>query len=315
MKRFVFGIVVFLVLFPSLLFSMEIQFKQEAVVDTSMLTLADVAVIRPFSKSQVLSDLVLFPSPAKGTKKCFDSRTLKAYVLDAVINKESIRWTGADTVCIRHEVVSKSACGIQSAINTELQKALKPLSAQRVAFNIRNLPSTPTFKTGKVEYEVSFSDRDILKSRQVNVIIRVDGQVRENLVIAGHVQAFMPVVVATEKMNRGAIIEQDQVQTKVKNIAQLTNAYLDNDKVIGKRLKRSVNINQVITEFDLDLPILVERRQMVTMILQKGSLQISTKGLASQKGKMGDVIMVKNMNSKRQIPCRVVGPGLTVVEF
>ncbi len=315
MKRFVFSIVLFLFCFPSLLLGMEIHFKQEVVVDTAMLTLADVAVIRPFSKSEVLSDLVLFPSPSKGKKKCFDSLTLKAYVLDAVINKESIRWTGADTVCISHEVVSKSGCEIQSAINIELQKALKPLSAQRVAFNVRNLPAVPNFKTGKVEYEVLFSDRDILKSRQVNVIIRVNGQVRENLVIAGHVQAFVPVVLATERMNRGAVIEQEQVQTRVKNIAQLTNPYLDPDKVIGKRLKRSVNINQVITESDLDLPILVERRQVVTMILQKGSLQISTNGLALQKGKMGDVIMVKNMKSNREIPCRVIGPGLTMVEF
>lgn len=279
------------------------------------MALSDVAEIRPFSKAEILSNLELFPAPSEGNRKCFDSLALKPYVLDAVINKESIRWAGADTVCVRRGVAAKSTSGIQAAINTELRKALKHLSAQQVAFNIRNPLETPTYTEGNIDYEVLFSDRNILKSRQANVIIRVDGHVKENLIIAGRVQAFVPVVATTERMSRGTVIQQEQIQTRIKNIAELTDPYLRPDKVIGKRLKRTVDINHIITESDLDLPILVQRRQVVTMILQKGLLQISTKGLSSQKGRMGDVIMVKNMKSRREIPCRIIGPGLTLVEF
>jgi flagella basal body P-ring formation protein FlgA len=314
MKRFIFCII-FILVFPSLLFSLEVRFKNEAVVDAPMLTLADVAMISPFSKSEILSDLALFPAPSAGERKCFSSSTLKAYVLDAVTNKESIRWAGAETVCVYHEGVFTGSNEIQSAINAAAQKALRHLSPQRVVFEARNLPETSPFHSDRVEYEVLFSDRDVLKSRQVNVIVRVDGQVRENLTIAGRLKAFLPVVVTRAKLSRGSVIEQDQVETEVKNIAELTDPCLDFSEVIGKRVKRPIAINQVISEHDLDLPILIERKQMVTMILQKGALQISTKGMASTDGKLGDVIQVKNMKSHREIPCLIIGPGLTKVEF
>lgn len=314
MKRFVFSVILIL-FFPSVLFSLEVRFKKDSVVDTPMLKLNDVALISPFSKAEILADLVLFPAPSPGEQKCFDSNVLKAYVMDAVINKESIQWAGADSVCVRHEGISVSSNEIQSAIDNALKKAFHHLSPQRVFFEARNLPEISNYHSGSVEYDVTFSDRDIIKSRQANVIIKVNGRVKENLTISGRVQVFFPVVVAKEKLNRGKVIEHEHVQTKILNIAEFTAPCLDLSEVVGKKLKRSIEMDQIITEQDLDLPVLIERRQVVTMILNKGALRISTKGLASSKGKMGDVIMVKNMNSNREIPCRIIGPGLTMVDF
>jgi hypothetical protein len=202
MKRFIFC--AFLMLWcPSMLFGLEVSFKNEAVVSGSMLTLADVAVLRPVSKAEVLSGLVLFPSPDHGEQRCFNSSILKAYVLDAVVNKDSVRWSGAETVCVRREGAVVSQNEIQSVINAELGEILGHLSAEQVVFKAANLPDMPGFPTGQVEYEVLFSDRDILKSRQVNVIIKVDGRVRENLTITGQVQAVLPVVVASGKTKPG----------------------------------------------------------------------------------------------------------------
>ncbi len=298
-----------------MVFGLEIHFKKEAVVEGSMLTLGDVAMIKPFSKAQILSDLILFQVPSIGEQQCFDHNTFKGYVLNAVTNKESIRWTGAEKVCILRPGDIKNSNEIQAAVDAELQKALRHLPAKDVFFESRNLPEIPEITPGSVKYDVTFSDPDILKSRQVNVIVKVDGRLENHLTIAGQVHAYLPVVVATEKMNRGTLIESDQVKTEIKNIAELTDPCLEPAEVIGKSLKRAVAMNQVITENDLDLPVIIERRQLVTMILQKGALRISTKGRASANGKLGDVIMVKNAGSHQEIPCRIIGPGITMVEF
>jgi flagellar basal body P-ring formation protein FlgA len=314
MKRFVFC--AFLIFScPSMLFGLEVNFKNEAVVSGSMLTLAEVAVLRPFSKAEILSGLVLFPSPSHGEQKCFDSSILKAYVLEAVVNKDSIQWSGSDTVCVRREGAVVSQNKIQSVIDARLREILGHLSAEQVVFKVLNMPDLPGFPMGRVEYEVLFSDRDVLKSRQVNVIIKVDGKVRENLTITGQVQALIPVVVAVEKLKRGTILTPNNIMIKLKNITELKDPCLDPEAIFGLILKQSVSMNQVISEHDLDMPVLIERRQVVEMFLQKGALQISTKGLASANGKMGDVIMIKNIKSNREVPCRVIGPGITMVEF
>jgi flagellar basal body P-ring formation protein FlgA len=294
---------------------LEVSFKNEAVVSGSMLTLADVAVLRPVSKAEVLSGLVLFPSPPQGKQKCFNSSILKAYVLDAIVNKDSVRWSGSETVCVLREGAVVSPHEIQSVIDAKLRELLGHLSAEQVVFKTANLPDIPAFPSGWIEYEVLFSDREILKSRQVNVIIKVDGRVRENFTIPGQVQALVPVVVAVEKLNRGTVLSSDNIMTKPGNLAELKDPCLDPEAIIGQVLKKSVSTNQVISEHDLDVPDLIERRQVVTMFLQKGSLQISDKGLASSNGKMGEVILIKNLKSNREVPCRVIGPGLTMVDF
>jgi flagellar basal body P-ring formation protein FlgA len=314
MKRFI--VCAFLILScPSMLFGLEVSFKNEALVNGPMLTLSDVAMLRPVSKAEVLSGIVLFPSPAPGEQRCFNSSILKAYVLDAVVNKDSVKWSGAETVCIRREGAVVSQNEIQTVINNKLREILGHLPAEQVVFEAVHLPDISHFPTGNIEYEVLFSDRDILKSRQVNVIIKLDGKVQENVTITGRVQALVPVVVAMEKLNRGAVLAQDNIMTQLKNIVDLKDPCLNPEAIIGQVLKKSVSMNQVISEQDLDMPVLIERREVVTMVLQKGNLQLSTTGVASSNGKMGDVIMIKNIKSNREVPCRVMGPGMTMVEF
>lgn len=234
--------IIFLLILPSLTFAIEISFKNDALVSGSVLTLGDVAVVSPYSKAEVLSKLALFAAPAAGEKKCFNSSTLKSYILEGIINKESVRWSGAENVCV--------------------------------------------MRKGKA---VSRNEKEA--------------------------ETLADVVVASEKLSRGTVISQKNIMIKVENIAELINPCLDPETVIGKRLKRSINMNRVISEDDLEMPVLIERREMVTMLLEKGGLQISTKGMALSNGKLGDAIMVKNQKSNREVLCRVIGPGMTRVNF
>ncbi len=304
-----------LVLLPGMGFGLEVRFRADAVAGGEMLTLADVAEISPLSAAAALNGLVLFPAPGAGEKQCFQTRTLKAYIRDAVSDSRSIEWSGADLVCVRHEGVLVSRDKIRSVIDARLRSALSGLDTEQVCFKLRNPPDSLSLPPGVVEYEVLFSDRDIISSRQVTVIIRVDGRVMENLSLAGRVQAFLPVVVAGRSLGRDTQLQPSHVRMETKNIGDLRNPCLDIREVVGKRLKRPVAIGRVIRRGVLDQPVLVERRQIVTMVLQKGGLRISTRGEATADGRMGELIMVKNLQSEREVPCEVIGEGLARVDF
>ncbi|MGM0452565.1 MAG: flagellar basal body P-ring formation chaperone FlgA [Thermodesulfobacteriota bacterium] len=300
---------------PGLVFGLSVTFKNQAEVNGPMLTIGDVAEIRPADKAAKLSGVALFSSPPAGRQKCYRSRTLKAYVMDAVSDGTSVEWGGADRVCVGHQGVQVSGNKLQSVIDQKLKQVLAHLPAERVGFKARKSPPELSLPPGEAKYRVRFSDRDVLDSRQASVIVRVDGRVVENVTVAGQVQAFMPVVVAGRKLKRGMEIKAEDLSTKPRNIAELEKPCLDVASVAGMRLKRSVALNEVILEKDLDRPVLVKRRQLVTMVLEKGPLRIKARGKAAGEGKKGDVIMVKNMRSHRQVPCKVVGPGLTKVDF
>jgi flagella basal body P-ring formation protein FlgA len=314
-QRIVFSMI--MVLFcPGFVLGLEVHFKQEALVKGSMLTLGDVAEVRGGRDTAVMEDIVLFPSPGTGKKRCYQRQTLKAYICEGLAESESIAWSGAATICILREgsrLIEPET--VQAWINKALQEAAGHLEAEQIAFELRTPPKPISLPQGKLSREIVFSDPDILDSRQVSVIIRVNDRVLENLTLAGQIQACVPVVVTAQKLQRGTVLRRNHLLLKERNLAELEDPYVDINAALGKHVKRTVSMNQVLDRHDLANPVVIKRRQLVTMVLKKGPLQIQAKGLAVTEGRIGDQVMIRNMRSKQEVPCTVIGPGLTKVEF
>lgn len=60
--------------------------------------------------------------------------------------------------------------------------------------------------------------------------------------------------------------------------------------------------------------VLVRVRQPVQMIVRLGAINVVAKGEALQDGKMGQSIRAKNLDSKKEVTGRVVGPNIVKVE-
>lgn len=308
-------ILLFALCTPFSAFCIEIHFKADAVAKADMLTLKDVAEIRPDKTLNELGGLVLFPAPGPGELRCYKAGTLMAYVRDAASGEERIQWSGADNICVGSRGARISFKKLQEAIDQHLASALDHLGAGNVSFEMRNPPDTITLPEGEVEYEVIFGGGHILDARNVAVIVRVNGRVAENLSITGRIRAYLPVVAAARKLNRGDVITKDDVVMHEKNIADLRRPCLDSDEAVGKVAKRAVAMGQVLGQNDIDAPVLVKRREMVTIVLDRGPIQITTRGVATANGKHGEIIAVKNMRSKREVACEVIGRKQVRVEF
>ncbi len=305
-----------LLLWPGLGLGLEVHFQQEALVEGPMLTLGDVAEVQGGPTTAALEDIVLFPSPGAGEKRCYQRQTLKAYICEGLAGTENIAWSGAATICIRRagsRLIEPET--IQEWIDAALQDAVGHLDAEQIRFELRTAPKPMSLPQGKLSREIVFSDPDILESRQVSVRFRVNGQIKETLTLAGRVTASAPVIVTAQKLRRGTVLERDHLLLKKRNMAELQDPCLDVDSALGKRLKRTVPMNTVLRSHDLERPVVIKRRQLVTMLLEKGVLRIRAKGVAVSDGRIGDQILVRNMRSQQEVPCTVIGPGVTKVEF
>ncbi len=306
------------VLLASQALGVEITFRAEAEIRSPMLRIGDIAEISPAEKARDLADLALFSSPAHGKERCYRSATLRAYVRDAVrgqAEQESITFGGADAVCIRHGALVVEDNEIVGVINEHLESAIGHMGAEKLRFVPRNTPETLSLPEGDVDFEVLFPNPDVVSSRQATLIVRVDGRVRHNISVPGEVQAFVPVVVTSGNLGRGDVIGAGDVRVELKNLNGLKNPVTEKADAIGMKLRRPLSVNRVISESDLDLPVLVERRQMITLVASRGTLEITSTGQAMASGRRGDIVMIKNLRSDREVPGRVIGPGLAKVEF
>ena len=87
------------------------------------------------------------------------------------------------------------------------------------------------------------------------------------------------------------------------------------DDVVGKVLKRDVPANTLVTDQILEDRIVVRRGDAVTIIAESDKLVVRTKGKTVDKGRMGDVIRVKNTVSGKEVMAKVVSSSSVKVEF
>jgi flagella basal body P-ring formation protein FlgA len=83
-------------------------------------------------------------------------------------------------------------------------------------------------------------------------------------------------------------------------------AFSSIDELKGMMTISSVQANTILTDYMVEIPPTVKQGSLVKLIVQKSGFKIVTKGLAQQTGYKGDVIKVKNMNSKKMLYGQIV---------
>jgi flagella basal body P-ring formation protein FlgA len=87
------------------------------------------------------------------------------------------------------------------------------------------------------------------------------------------------------------------------------------EDVIGKVLKKDVPTNTIMTNQMLEEPVAVQRGEIVNIIAENKKLLIQSKGKMVDKGRVGDIVRVKNIASGREITGRVTAHNAVTVDF
>jgi len=134
--------------------------------------------------------------------------------------------------------------------------------------------------------------------------------------VAAHIDGEVNALAARYPMMRGSIISKNDVEFVKKRYSQLNYGYFASIKQLGgMEVRRNIKNGQIITPGFVKAQKLVLRGQQVTIIAQKGGLDLRVKGKAMMDGLQGQTIKVKNMSSKKLIYARVVSPGMVKINF
>ena len=114
------------------------------------------------------------------------------------------------------------------------------------------------------------------------------------------------VVSLTRSMTRGDIITPDDVTFIDVSIREVVGVFLDQDDVVGRRLKSSVSVNKPVFARQLQPHWMIEKDQEVTLVNHSGAVAVSMLGYAMENGQFGEWIKVKNANSSKIVRGRVI---------
>jgi flagellar basal body P-ring formation protein FlgA len=82
---------------------------------------------------------------------------------------------------------------------------------------------------------------------------------------------------------------------------------------VGKAPRHSLRPGEPVHASDVEVPLVVHRGTLVTILLETPALRLSTEGKAMDDGGMGAVIRVANTKSSRVIDAVVTGPGFVTI--
>ena len=129
-------------------------------------------------------------------------------------------------------------------------------------------------------------------------------------------QWWKPALVAARKVENGQALDPSAVQTQTIDVLREWQLPVPADIVLEDQVVlQNLSEGKVLTWKDIEPMPMVRKGATVDVVLSEGGMSISMKGLAMNTGGMGDAIMVRNQDTHKDFPARVVSRNTVRVSF
>lgn len=297
--------------------ALEISFFQAAEVNTSVISLGDVAKFSDYSPlATALASKHIALSPKAGESKRLNIKEIKTKLSTNLPHNLSIQWKDTTpTITVTRKGVTIGPDDIKSSISRYLSDKSKDLPTADYLFIPREFPLPFVLPSGKLSIDVIPANPKVLGSRRFSLVYKVDNKIVKNISIRGKLEAMAPVAVLTQNVKRGTILRPDMVQLKTKDLSKLRTPCTDLREVLGKKLTRSLRNGSILDLSVIDFPPLIQKGQRVKMIVTHNGMRLTATGIASMNGKQDQIIRVLNAGSHKEVFCKVTAPGLVEVQI
>jgi flagella basal body P-ring formation protein FlgA len=247
-------------------------------------------------------------------------REMSAHYIEA-----KVRHTGIDTSEVRLDIPEKIQVAIKT-VEVSSQKIEKIVGQ----FIFEKMPWDPKqvsikfsgtkdiyLSAGKVTYEVvPRKKEDYLGNSNLLVVFMVGGREAKRIWVTAHIDVNQEVVVSTHPLKRHYIITKEDICLKKMNLKELPKDVITNpSEVIGKRTRRTVDPDAPLRLNCLEVPPLVRRGDLVTILVETEVLKITTQGVVSEDGGKGEMVKVINTGSRREVFARVIDSRTVEIEL
>jgi len=170
---------------------------------------------------------------------------------------------------------------------------------------------------GEVDYQIFVPKSNNIRGQMlIPVQIKVDGIPRKNLSAAVSLVFYKKVVVTKRPLKRSQLITENDIRIKKITCNKFPyNLFYTLQDVLGKRTKRKLEANVILRNDLVELPDLVKRGDVVSIIAELDGLSVRTLGKAKNSGYKGERIRLINLDSKRVVYGRILDSRTVMVDF
>ncbi len=280
--------------------------RAEVLVRSENIKLGDV-----FEGLSQHADFVLAPAPAPGQELVWNSPTLLR-----IATAFNLPWrpSNDDAVHIRRAAIQVDADAIRNVLHDHLATL-----NENDTYNVSITTPVPDIVISSLDApRIELADFNMPASGGAfSAIVKVTGDDgrAQTVNLRGMAERIKRIPTLRHSVKNGEVIgEGDIVWVEQPANSVRKDVVLDQDIIIGSTPRKTINANELIRPEDLQLPLLVNRGDIVTMVFNHNGMYLTTKGRAMADGAKGQIIKVSNVGSSRMIEARVNDAKEVVVE-
>jgi flagella basal body P-ring formation protein FlgA len=256
------------------------------------------------------------PAPVSGYTRTVGRTEVVQALASAGVDVTTFKVEGADEATVQGVCVEVSTHEMIDAATAALQAQLA-VEGGDVEFDaparVRQIQAPPGRQSQELRARVRGTATGV-NSAVVDVEVLVDGQSCKKVPLTFKLQRYHQVLKTNATVRAGTPLGPDVLGLAREPLDQSTGLFLDRmEQIEGQVAARNLQPNQRLTLGDVAPPALVHRGDLVTIVLTRGRVKVTAKGLANHDAALGARCAVTNQLSRSTVTGVVQGPGLVVV--
>ncbi|MFH1982217.1 MAG: flagellar basal body P-ring formation chaperone FlgA [Pseudomonadota bacterium] len=265
---------------------------------------------------QAIGAVSIGEAPDPGQTRIIDRADITAYLQKGGVAIDTVSLQVPERILVHRNAVTISDAFLEQIVMGYLLKRT-PWPSDRVRVVKFTVNGETVLPSGKITYRVLPPPRlDFLRTIPFTVEFYVDGILREKTWVTVNLLVTTQVVVTSQPIGRNQSISEADIKLVDMDLAELpTGVITSPEDVIGLRARRTLHIDTPLREDLVARPPLVDRGDIVKIVLEIGGLTVSTLGEVKEKGRRGEQVSVINLESNRRVMARVVDSKTVKVAF
>lgn len=295
----------------------RVTFREVSFVEAEEMTLGDLAEVEAFDidTERALRNIYMGTAPRLGQRRAISGTLLAGRLAQAGWGEGTLEVELPSRITVERETREISQSELERIALDLLTEALPHDSASVIIENLR-VPRALSIPPVEPMWEISMTANRGVGPVNFQISAISDGEVVGTAQGSAQVDVEIVAAEAVVQIPRGTVITPDMIRTTTARLRSVPNgALLDPQSIIGMETTQSIQANSIITSRAVQPETLVRRGDLVTMIYDSGPLRITDTAESSQNGSAGDIIMVRNIQSQRQVRALVTGERTVRVLF
>ena len=260
-----------------------------------------------------ISKIIIGRAPLPGRKLTVTRSLIVSRLRSNKINIKKIVFPGSYSSIIHRAALKISGEDIEHVVLKHINeshnnKDLKP----RLLAKIKDI----FLPRGQVSYVINSKGKNKKEGGYRNYVVEfsINGLIVRKVSVRTYLKFYKEVFVARDTIKRNQIIEESDLLKVRKNVDRMPREYVtDKEQIIGKISKRTINPSEAFQANTIEKPPLINSGDRLQIVFETPFLRLSAPGVSLAKGRLGDSIPVKNLDSKIVVFAKVKTKNIALV--